>query len=51
VIGLLFWLWSANIWIFGVKEARRLSIRDAVITVAVPVGIYLIYQLYNIMVM
>lgn len=45
VIGILLMLWSANIWIFGVKHARNLSARNALITVGVPVGLYLLYSI------
>ncbi len=45
VIGIFLTLWSANIWIFGIKHARNLSARDALITVGVPVGLYLIYNI------
>ena len=45
VIGIFLTLWSANIWIFGIKHARNLSTRDALITVGVPVGLYLIYNI------
>jgi hypothetical protein len=45
VIGILLTLWSANIWIFGVKHARSLSARNALITVGVPVGLYLLYSI------
>ncbi len=45
VIGILLVLWSANIWIFGVKHARNLSARNALITVGVPVGLYLLYSI------
>jgi hypothetical protein len=48
VISLLFLIWSANIWIFGLKEARSLSTRNAVITVGVPVGFYVAFQLYGL---
>lgn len=48
VIGILFFLWSANIWIFGVKTARELSLRDAAITVGVPAGLYILIQIYNL---
>ena len=40
VISFLFVLWSANIWIFGMQEARSLTGKDALITVGVPVIIY-----------
>jgi hypothetical protein len=47
IINILFLLWSANIWVFGVKYARNISTRDAAITVIIPVGIYLLYILYT----
>jgi hypothetical protein len=47
IINILFLLWSANIWIFGIKYARNLSTRDAAITVSIPVGSYLLYTLYT----
>jgi hypothetical protein len=40
VIAFLFVLWSANIWIFGMQEARSLTGKDALITVGIPVIIY-----------
>lgn len=43
VVGILFLLWSANIWIFGVRHARNLTLRHAVITVGIPVAAYIIY--------
>ncbi|MBN1194046.1 MAG: YIP1 family protein [Methanomicrobiaceae archaeon] len=46
--GILFMFWSASIWIFGMKEARHLSTRDAAITVGVPVGIYILYTLFTL---
>ena len=45
-VGMLFMLWSANIWVFGLKHARNLSTRDAVITVAIPVALYYIIMIY-----
>ena len=45
-VGILFMLWSANIWVFGLKHARNLSTRDAVITVAIPVALYYIIMIY-----
>ncbi len=32
----LFGLWSAYIWTYGIKHARKISTRDALITVGVP---------------
>jgi hypothetical protein len=46
VIGVIFILWSASIWIHGIKHARNLSFRDAAITVLIPVLIYIIYTLF-----
>ena len=43
ILGILLLLWSANIWLFGVKHARNLSARNSLITVGVPVGICVIY--------
>ncbi|WFN34194.1 YIP1 family protein [Methanogenium sp. S4BF] len=40
VISLVFVLWSANIWVFGMQQARGLSGKDALITVGIPVIIY-----------
>lgn len=41
----VFLVWSANIWIFGLKWARKLDTRNACITVIVPVGIIILYLL------
>ncbi|NYT06073.1 MAG: YIP1 family protein [Methanomicrobiales archaeon] len=43
LISLLFILWSASLWIFGMQEAHRLSRRNAAITVGIPVALYIIY--------
>ena len=48
LIGMLFMLWSANIWVFGLKHARNLSTRNAVITVAIPVAAYLAYSVWQL---
>lgn len=41
----VFLVWSANIWIFGMKWARKLDTRNACITVIIPVGIFIMYLL------
>ncbi|UUX93783.1 Yip1 family protein [Methanoplanus endosymbiosus] len=41
-IGIIFLLWSANIWIFGVMKCRKLDFKKSVITVLLPVIIYII---------
>jgi len=46
VVSIIFLLWSANIWIFGVKEARGLPIKEAALTVLIPVVVYIIYTIY-----
>ncbi len=51
LISIVFLLWSANIWIFGVKHGRRLSPRDSALCVAIPVVLYVIYMIYNLGVM
>lgn len=43
VIGVLFLLWSANIWVFGVRHGRGIPLRHAFITVGIPVAAYIIY--------
>ena len=50
-IGILFMLWSANIWVFGLKHARNLSTKNAVITVAIPVAAYILFSIYQMGVM
>lgn len=45
IVGILFLLWSANIWIFGLKYARNLNTRQAAISVIVPVTVYVLYSL------
>jgi hypothetical protein len=46
VISLIFVIWSANIWVFGMQEARGLSGKDALITVGIPVLIYCLITLF-----
>lgn len=51
IITNLLGLWGAYIWIFGIRHARNISTRDALITVGVPVGIAIMGHLnyvYNI---
>ena len=49
LVGILFILWSANILIFGMKHARNLSTRDAVLTVGIPVALYIAYILITLL--
>jgi hypothetical protein len=47
VISVIFLAWSANLWIFAIKHARALSVRNAVIVVLIPVVIFAIFTLYT----
>jgi hypothetical protein len=48
VLGIIFLLWSANIWVFGIRYARGLTLRNAAITVGVPVALYLLSVVSNL---
>lgn len=45
-VGILFLLLSAYIWVFALLHARNLSMKNAIITVGVPVGLYIVYMVY-----
>ncbi|RPJ52548.1 MAG: hypothetical protein EHJ95_03845 [Methanobacteriota archaeon] len=46
-VSAVFLVWSANIWIFGLKYARSLTTKSAALTVGLPVALYLAYMLYT----
>ncbi|MDD1694995.1 MAG: YIP1 family protein [Methanoregula sp.] len=48
LVTIVFLLWSANIWIFGLQHARKLSPRDAALCVGIPVVIYILYMIYSL---
>jgi len=48
IISMVFLLWSANIWIFGMQHSRKLSPRDAALCVGIPVVVYILYMVYSI---
>jgi hypothetical protein len=48
LITIVFLLWSANIWIFGIRHARKLSPRDAALCVGIPVVLYVIFLIYKL---
>ena len=48
LISIVFLLWSANVWIFGIQHSRRLSMRDAALCVGIPVVLYIIYTIYKL---
>ena len=43
IVGIIFLLWSANIWIFGIREAHGISTRNALIAVGLPVLLYILF--------
>ncbi|MEA1869050.1 MAG: Yip1 family protein [Euryarchaeota archaeon] len=45
IAGILFLLWSAVIWIFGVEHACDIPRRTATVTVVLPVAVYLLYSM------
>jgi hypothetical protein len=47
-ISIIIAIWSANIWVFAMVHSRSLSIKNAMITVGIPIGLYLIYMLYTL---
>lgn len=40
LISVIFLAWSANLWIFGIRHARGLTVKSAMVVVLVPVVIY-----------
>jgi hypothetical protein len=48
IFGILCLLWSANIWRFGLLHARKMSIKNANLTVCIPVALYLVYLVINV---
>ena len=51
LVSVVFLLWSANIWIFGLHHSRLLSVRDAALCVGIPVVLYAFYAIYKLGVM
>jgi hypothetical protein len=47
LISIVFLLWSANIWISGMRNARHLSERDSALCVGIPVVFIIIYMIYT----
>ena len=47
VIGILFLLWQAFLWTFAVEHARGITLREAAITVAVPVAVAVLLNLVS----
>ena len=51
LVSIVFMLWSAHIWIYGMTHSRGLSPRDAAICVGGPVVLYVLYMTYTLGVM
>lgn len=49
-LSILFLAWSANIWIFGIKNARQIPTRLAAVSVGIPVICSVTYIIYSLMV-
>ncbi len=47
IAGIIFLLWSANIWVYGIRYSRGLSLRHAAITVAIPVIVLILATLFT----
>ncbi|WP_406660743.1 Yip1 family protein [Methanolobus sp. ZRKC3] len=43
IIGIVFLLWSANIWIFAIAYSRNISVKNATIVVGLPILLYVLY--------
>ena len=48
VVSIVFLIWSATIWIFGLKQARNLSLKNAAICVMIPVILFIVLQAYSL---
>jgi hypothetical protein len=47
LISIVFLLWSANIWISGMRSARQLSDRNSALCVGMPVVVYILYIIFT----
>ncbi|MDD1663428.1 MAG: YIP1 family protein [Methanomicrobiales archaeon] len=45
LISIIFLLWSASIWIFGLRYSRELTLRNAAISVGLPILAYIVITL------
>lgn len=48
VLGIVFLLWQAFLWMFGLKHARGLTLQQAGVTVAIPVVLALLWRVYGL---
>lgn len=47
VVNGLFYLWSANIWVFGMTHFRGLSLKQSLVAAGVPAALLVVWQLRN----
>lgn len=47
LIGLLSILCSGYIWVYSVKHSRNVNVKNSIIAVGLPIGIYVLYYLYT----
>ena len=47
IIGILCLLLSAYIWVFALLHARNMSFKNAALTVGIPVGLSIVFQIYS----
>ena len=48
VVGVLFIIWTAYLWVFGIQHSGKIELRFAVITVVLPVASYIFYSAFGI---
>lgn len=47
-VTIIFLIWSASIWIFGVKNIRQISLQNAAISVGLPLCAFISYSIYTL---
>ncbi|NOQ48895.1 MAG: DUF1282 domain-containing protein [Methanococcoides sp.] len=48
IIGIIINLWSANIWRYGLVHARNMTVKNATITVMIPIGISILFSIKSL---
>jgi|Deesub1362A_J573_1020465.scaffolds.fasta_scaffold00018_187 hypothetical protein len=48
IVSILFLIWAANIFIFAVASSRNIKVKDATITVCIPIGLWVLYTLFKV---
>lgn len=47
-IGILFLAWCGLLWLFAIKHAQRLSLRRAIVVVAIPLSLSIVWNAYTV---